>query len=446
MDFGELKKLVQNGEDSLQQFKLDIRNPDSLAAEMVAFSNGDGGRIFIGVGDSGELPGVPRSEVGRLNQLISNAASQHIRSPISPITENVLVEDERVVIVVAIPKGLDKPYFDRNGIIWLKSGSDKRRLNSKEELRRLFQMSDQLHADEIPSQAGLEALDKLRFEEFLQSVYEMDFPSSAAARIRLLQNMNLAAPDGRLNLAGVLLFGKRPEWIAPAFVVKAVWFPGNEIDVSNYLDSEDITGPLSKMFENSLAFVMRGLHKVQGNQGVNTVGIPEIPKVALEELLANALLHRDYFVSAPIRLMLFADRVEIISPGHLPNTLTVEKIRLGNSIIRNPILVSHAAKGLLPYRGLGSGVPRALESWPDIEFVDDREGNQFKATAYRSPGRTDEAFLRRLKARPETTIAELAEFMGMTNRSAEKRIARLKKEGRIRRSGPSRGGRWEVIS
>ncbi|MFW6241983.1 MAG: winged helix-turn-helix transcriptional regulator, partial [Thermodesulfobacteriota bacterium] len=124
---------------------------------------------------------------------------------------------------------------------------------------------------------------------------------------------------------------------------------------------------------------------------------------------------------------------------------TVEKIRLGNSIIRNPILVSHAAKGLLPYRGLGSGVPRALESCPDIEFVDDREGNQFKATVYRSPGRTDEAFLRRLKARPETTIAELAESMGMTNRSAEKRVARLKREGRIRRSGSSRGGHWEVV-
>ena len=446
MDLAELQNLVPKGEDSRNQFMANIRNADSLAAEMVAFSNGEGGQIFIGVTDSGELVGVPRSEVGRLNQLISNAASRHVRSPISPITENVLVEDERVVIAVTVPKGLDKPYFDRNGIIWLKSGSDKRRVNSKEELRRLFQMSDQLHADEVPTKAGIEGLDKLRLGEFLQSAYDMDFPASASRRIRLLQNMNLAAPDGRLNLAGVLLFGRRPEWIAPAFVVKAAWFPGNEIDVSNYLDSEDISGPLAKMFEDSLAFVMRGLHKVQGNQGVNTVGIPEIPRLALEELLTNALLHRDYFVSAPIRLMLFADRVEIISPGHLPNTLTVEKIRLGNSIIRNPILVSHAAKGLLPYRGLGSGVPRALESWPDIEFVDDREGNQFKATLYRSAGRTDEAFLRRLKARPETTIADLAEFMGMTNRSAEKRIARLKKEGRLRRSGPSRGGRWEVIA
>jgi ATP-dependent DNA helicase RecG len=117
----------------------------------------------------------------------------------------------------------------------------------------------------------------------------------------------------------------------------------------------------------------------------------------------------------------------------------------GNSIIRNPILVSHAAKGLLPYRGLGSGVPRALESWPDIEFLDDREGNRFKATLYRTRGRTDEAFLDRLKARPETTIAELAESMGMTRQSAEKRIARLKTEGRLRRTGPTRGGRWEVV-
>jgi len=76
-------------------------------------------------------------------------------------------------------------------------------------------------------------------------------------------------------------------------------------------------------------------------------------------------------------LFIFSDRIEIISPGHLPNHLTVEKIRTGNSIIRNPILASFVAKGLLPYRGLGSGIRRALKHWPNICFTDDREGNMF---------------------------------------------------------------------
>jgi len=70
-------------------------------------------------------------------------------------------------------------------------------------------------------------------------------------------------------------------------------------------------------------------------------------------------------------LFIFDNRIEIVSPGHLPNNLTVAKIRAGNSIIRNPILVSYIAKGLLPYRGLGSGIKRALEDWPEIEFVTD---------------------------------------------------------------------------
>jgi ATP-dependent DNA helicase RecG len=122
---------------------------------------------------------------------------------------------------------------------------------------------------------------------------------------------------------------------------------------------------------------MRNLRKVQAGQGVNSPGLPEIPPSVFEELLVNALIHRDYLVNATIRLFIFDDRIEIISPGHLPNNLTVEKIRSGISNIRNPILVSYAAKGLLPYKGLGSGIKRALEDWPDISFTDDREGCMF---------------------------------------------------------------------
>ena len=97
-----------------------------------------------------------------------------------------------------------------------------------------------------------------------------------------------------------------------------------------------------------------------------------------QELLVNALIHRDYFISAPIRVLVFADRVEISNPGHLPNHLSVEQIRYGLSNMRNPLLASHATH-LLPYRGLGSGIPRALKAWPSIEWVDDCAGNQFKA-------------------------------------------------------------------
>lgn len=383
MKHSDLLSQIALGEDSTRQFKADIKNTESLAAEMAAFANTNGGTIFIGVADDGSTPGLTQKDVSRINQLISNAASQGVRSPLTVETENVAVEDGRLVIVLRVPKGIDKPYFDKNGIIWLKTGSDKRRVNSKEELRRLFQITAQFHADELPTKAGIDKLDKLRFRDFLRDVYEQEYPDSVEERTRLLQNMNLATDDGKLNLGGMLLFAEQPELIMPQFVVKAIRYPGNEIHASDYLDTEDFVGPLPKIFADVLAFIMRNLHKVQAGRGVNSPGMPEVPKTVFEELLVNALIHRDYLVSAAIRVFIYDNRIEIISPGHLPNNLTVEKIRTGNANIRNPILVSYAAKGLLPYHGLGSGIKRALSAWPDIEFQDDHEGCLFTATIYR---------------------------------------------------------------
>lgn len=117
---------------------------------------------------------------------------------------------------------------------------------------------------------------------------------------------------------------------------------------------------------------------------MNSVGEPEVPRIVFEELLVNALIHRDYFISAPVKLLIFDNRIEIISPGHLPNHLTLEQIRIGNSNLRNPILASYVAKKILPYRGLGSGIPRAPEDWPNIEFTDDREKCLFTATIFRN--------------------------------------------------------------
>jgi ATP-dependent DNA helicase RecG len=463
MKIAELRKLIAGGEDSRLQFKADVNNADALAAEMVAFANSEGGRIVIGVGNDGQIAGLSRSAVDRINQLISNAASQHVRSPLSPLTENVAVGTDQVVIVATIPKGIDKPYFVHSGVIWLKSGADKRRVNSKEELRRLFQMTDQFHADELPTKAGIDALDKLRFRDFLRDVYKREFPDDFAELTRLLQNMNLATDAGMLNLAGVLLFAERPEWIKPQFVVKAIRYPGNQIHATDYVDTEDFAGPLPKIFDDALAFVMRNLHKVQAGRGVNAPGLPEIPESVFEELLVNALVHRDYLVSAPIRLFVYDNRIEIVSPGHLPNNLTVEKILAGNSNIRNPILVSYVAKGLLPYHGLGSGIKRALDAWQQIDFTDDRDGCLFTATVHRKPveelalaisspkpsgktsGKTSGKILAALKQDGYLTIPDLALMIGVTERSIERNIKKLQEQNRLRRIGPAKGGHWELI-
>ncbi len=168
MDLQTLMTQIDLGEDSTRQFKSDIRNSESLAAEMAAFANANGGTILIGVADDGTTPGLAKEDVSRINQLISNVSSQLVRSPLTVQTYNIALENSRIIIVLTVPKGIDKPYFDKNGVIWLKAGSDKRRVNSKEELRRLFQISDQFHADELPTKAGIDKLDKLRFRDFLR--------------------------------------------------------------------------------------------------------------------------------------------------------------------------------------------------------------------------------------------------------------------------------------
>jgi ATP-dependent DNA helicase RecG len=385
MNIQTLLQQIALGEDSTRQFKADVSNGESLASELVAFANSEGGTIYIGITDDGEMPGLTLQDVTRINQLIGNISSQQVRSPMTVTTENIRLENGRIVIVVTVPKGIMKPYFDKNGVIWLKVGADKRRINSREELLRIFQSTSLLHGDELPANARIDKLDPILFRKFLRDHYDCEYPQSEEDLLRLLQNMNLATNDGQLNLAAVLMFTERPESIVPSFVIKAIRYPGNEIHVTDYVDTEDFSGPLQCNFDDAMAFIMRNLHKIQAGRDVNAPGTPEIPRTVFEELLVNALVHRDYLVNAAIRIFIFDNRIEIVSPGHLPNNMTIDKIIVGNSNIRNPILATYVAKGLLPYHGLGSGIRRALKLWPDIDFKNDRDGCLFTAIIHRKP-------------------------------------------------------------
>ncbi|KNH09073.1 ATP-dependent DNA helicase [Candidatus Burkholderia brachyanthoides] len=110
-----------------------MNNADALAAEIVAFSNTAGGRIFIGVDDDGSVRGLSGADLARLNQLVANAASQNVRPAVNPLTDNV-PHPNGTVMVISVPEGISKPYMDRNGAIWVKNGSDKRRATSREDL------------------------------------------------------------------------------------------------------------------------------------------------------------------------------------------------------------------------------------------------------------------------------------------------------------------------
>jgi len=377
----DLLHQLAKGEDSRRQFKRDVTNADALAAELAAFANSGGGTLYIGVNDDGSVVGLSAESVQRLNQLLSNAASQHVRPPVHPLTQNVQAA-EGMVMVVEVPDGLSKPYLDNHGRLWVKQGADKRHVTSREEMQRMFQRAGLVRADVVPvAGTSVADLDEKAFGAYFQRRYRQSVESTGATLDQVLQNVGLG--DGReLNLSGLMLFGRNPLRWCPALTVKAVAFPSTVIWDTRYLDSEDFSGTLAEQFKGAFAFIKRNLHHVQRGQGFNSPGELEIPESTLEELLVNALVHRDYFTSASIRILIFSDRVEIISPGHLPDSLSVADVRQGKTNRRNPTLTDHAFH-LLPYRGLGSGVPRALSEWPRIDLVDEVTGNQFSAVVWR---------------------------------------------------------------
>ncbi|MBF0154141.1 MAG: putative DNA binding domain-containing protein [Magnetococcales bacterium] len=381
MDPSELTERLALGEDSRHQFKADVKNDTALAAEMMAFANSGGGHLFIGVDDNGGVVGLTPEKIRRLNQLVANAASQKIRPPLNPVTENMRLEGG-VVMVVTIADSIAKPHTDLQGAIWVRNGADKRRVTAREEMQRLFQTASLVHADVVPvAGSTLNDLDVKLFHAYYHRRYGEEEGCLELPPERLLENLNLAR-DGSLNLAGLLLFGQDPQRWRPQFLIKGMTYPGREIDLDTYMDCQDLYGAFPELFRQAMAFMLRNLRHIQRDQGINSKGLPEIPRIVLEEIVVNALVHRDYFVSAPIRIFIFSDRVEIISPGHLPNNLRVDHIRHGITNLRNPVLASHASH-LLPYQGIGTGIMRALRAHPAMTFDDDRDGNQFKVCLQR---------------------------------------------------------------
>ena len=411
MDAAELHAILARGEDSRHQFKRDFSNVDSLAAELAALANGSGGQILIGVADDGQLIGLTPQDIGRINQLLSNAASQHVRPPLNPTSQNIQIE-QGLVVVVDVAQGINKPYMDLQGRVWVKSGADKRHVSAREELQRMFQQSGLLQADQVPVRdVSVDDIDERAFARYFARRYGESVEQTGLPLIRVMENLELAQNDVP-NLAGMLLFGKHPQRRLQVCFIAAVCFPGTVLYDNRYLDSENIDGTLEEQYQRGMAFIKRNLHHVQGEQSFNSLGQLEVPEAAFVELLVNALVHRDFFISATIRLFVFTDRVEIISPGHLPDTLTPAQIRAGQSNRRNKVLAEHAAH-ILPYRGLGTGIPRALQAWPKIDLIDEREANQFKAIVWRSSSVQVPPIRHGKQDRPEVTPEVTPEVMKM---------------------------------
>jgi len=376
----ELLDIIESGETSRVQFKENLTSPDKFAAEMVAMSNSMGGVILLGVRDkTGEIIGLSYDELRDYNNKIGDIATNNIIPLIYVITEVVYMEDKKKILLVYITEGVNKPYKDKKLAVWVKQSSDKRRVTDNTEMLRLFQRSGNLYADEMEVyNTAIKDINENNFIRYFKKEFEEDIEATGLEYSRILNNLNILRNE-RLTLGGLLFFGSDPQRFKPAFCIKAVSFFGNDIGSSEYRDSKDIQGTIPEMFEKGMSFFTSNLKWEQKGQNFNSTGILEVSKIALEELLQNALVHRDYLKNAPLRLLIFDNRIEIISPGSLPNNLTVENIKFGNVVVRNNLLATFCAK-TMNYRGLGSGIKRSLKEQPDIEFTNDMEGEQFIVT------------------------------------------------------------------
>ena len=389
MEEFELRNQLLLGEDSTRQFKREPSADVKMAGEIVAFANSGGGVIFVGVEKDGTIAGLSGKEAEEVGENMAKVAWDSVRPPFSILTKSIPTSDG-IVVAIEISDGASKPYCDNKGVYWVKNGPDKRRVQSPEELARLFQSGEKLYAEsQVVAASTLEDFDHDRFVRFFEAKYSEKPPSrsqESEAYQRILENLELVH-SGRMTVAGLLLIGKRLPVVLPEMKIDALWFKGIERASTEWHDQRTITGTLAEQYDEGMGFLKRWNSRIQGEGSFNQLGTLEVPEIVFEELLINALIHRDYFIKDSIKLFIFDDRIEIRSPGKLPNSLRVDQIRKGVRRSRNVLLASFAPD-LLNYRGVGSGILRALRAWSSISWINDTECEEVVVTI----GLTSDAF------------------------------------------------------
>lgn len=401
---------IKSGEVSKVQFKERLLDNYDIGCELVAFSNARGGTLVVGVKDkTGSVNPLSYLEVQETTNTLGNIASENVVPAILVDVETISV-DGGSLVVAHIKEGVNKPYHDNRGIVWVKNGADKRKVFDNAELAEMMTDCGSFSPDEAGVRdATIKDLDEYTIKTFLSNKFEkvlerkglvgdtfretsLNTVCSAIASghdgEKLLRNLRFIRPDGKITVAAMLLFGKYTQRWFPAITAKCICFVGNNLGGTRFRDKvndADIEGNLLHQFETIMDFFTRNLRHIQVGDEFNSQGILEIPYISLVEFTVNALVHRSLNATAPIRIFIFDDRVEIHSPGTLPNGLTVDDIVEGTSMPRNMFLFTNAIH-LLPYTGAGSGMLRALSENMKVSFTNNDRTNEFVITINRKTG------------------------------------------------------------
>ena len=403
----DILKQIKAGEVSGVQFKERILDKYDIACELVAFSNSHGGKLVVGIKDkTGEINALSYSEVQETTNLLSDIASENVVPSILIKIDTVEVEDGNLVIAT-VKEGLNKPYHDNKGIVWVKNGADKRKVFDNAELAEMMTDCGSFAPDEAGVRdATVNDLDATTIKQFLGNRFDrvlekkgltgdafneasLDMICSAIAKghdcEKILRNLRFIRPDGTLTVAAMLLFGKYTQRWMPMMTAKCICFAGNSVGSKVFRDKvndADMEGNLLHQYDTIMDFFTRNLHNVQVGEEFNSMGKLEIPYTSLVEFTVNSLVHRSLNMKAPVRIFIFDNRVEIHSPGALPNGLTIDDIKAGTSMPRNMFLFNNAIY-LLPYTGVGSGITRALDEDVNVTFMNNDKAQEFVITVWR---------------------------------------------------------------
>lgn len=348
----EIERQLLAGEDSLAEFKrvaltaTGVRSPNAedFAGELCAFSNASGGALFLGIDDDGTVTGIPGDALRRVEEWVINIARNNCDPPIVPAVRSVVLPDStgaaQHVLVVEAQESL---YVHRTsgGRWYLRVGSSKRDLSPTELPRLLRDRSRSYAFDEalVPT-AMVEDLNESALRRQLGAPEGIDWR-------QLLLNRRVIAADDRNMLrptvAGMLAFGDRPVGHLRGASISAAVYRGAQRDSDDLVHAQDINGTIDRQIDEAVAlverFMLRPARKSQGRQDY-----PQFDLDGIHEAIVNAVVHRDYSIGGSrVRLFLYQDRLELSSPGGLPNTLTVETMRY-RQFTRNQLLVSFVSR------------------------------------------------------------------------------------------------------
>lgn len=391
MTHTELLEIISNGENSGVEFKRDVVENHVLAKELVAFSNLSGGMVLLGVDDDGRVSGLTRPD---LEEWVMTLCRVKIKPAIIPFFEIVRnLEPGKDVAVVRVTRGFDVHYVwhnDRN-TYYIRVGTQSREA-SPEELARLFQQRGSIRAELRPvSGATLEDFDLRRLRDYFSRVRQQDVPpyEDKTAWQTLLVNTEIMTDEG-VTVGGMLLFGKTPNRFLPHAGIDAAAFPGIEKDYAAR-ERTALRGPMTPLLdtngsvvenglvEQALDFIKRNTPLTAALENGRRIEKPAYPPEVIREAIVNALIHRDYLLSSTdIELAIYSNRVEIISPGRLPNGITPDRMRAGCRAARNQLL-KDVMRDYRYLEHMGMGIPRKIISGMQQhnqtvpELIDDHE-------------------------------------------------------------------------